>query len=427
MSAQTPRLQALFENTRTVCFGRFLMQVPAAATVVYGPAEADTPIRRLPGEGARVTDHLARRLADIENERDFLLKDDIPKLPLFGKVLDGAVPGQKIVFGSKNQVGYTIDSYVPVGDDLFVQHLNSVLPQHDRIATINRIASHLRLRAGDEVPAEPGSCIDGGFIPLDQKFERVTVGIRLKEFPDVHFSVEVHKNQERLAESGSLELLREQAKNDAAQRGLGALYARIQILRRQTRQLGAWSGPDIASRTPAHGNETEAHEFRFQSLGAVNDPLQPLLDVRLDSGVKDDRKASVKPSITDEEAIALWDGLIGSIRIRPGGVAKPATAAARARVPLASLAATGNPCPETGWWQCSESGRVDGGTRRHFIAGEPLPPAVFLGEPRLWHKLGASLPTHTAATIWQLVAYGAPDNTTAHQAIRGSDEGEPHA
>lgn len=310
MTTLSPRLQPLFEKTRTICFGRFVMQVPVTATIVYGPAEVETPIEYFEGHGAKVDEHLAERLAEVQEEKQFLLKEDFLTMPLFGKVIDGAVPGQKIVFGSKNQIGYTIYSFVPVGKDLFVQHLNSVLPQYDRIVIINKVAASLRSRLEGEVPAESGTCIAGGFVQLEQKYERVTVGVRMREFPDVHFSVEVHKNQEQLAASGGIELMREQAKEGAEKRGLGALFASIKIIRREARQLGRWTGMELATRTPAHENNSETHEFRFQSLGAVNDPLQPQLDIRLDSGVKGDRRASVKPSITDEEAIALWDKLI---------------------------------------------------------------------------------------------------------------------
>jgi hypothetical protein len=406
MTTLSPRLTPLFEKTRTICFGRFLMQIPATATVVYGPAEVETPIEYFEGQGTRVAEHLAERLAEVQKEKEFLLKDDFATLPLFGKVIDGAIPGQKIVFGSKNQIGYTIYSFVPVGKDLFVQHLNSVLPQYDRVATFNKVATHLRYRSEDEVPAGSGTCIEGGFVPLEQKYERVTVGVRLKEFPDVHFSVEVHKNQERLPESGRMDLMREQAKEDAEQRGLGSLFARIKIFRKETRQLGPWKGMEIATRTPAHEDDTETHEFRFQSLGAVNDPLQPQLDVRLDSGVNNDRRASVKPSITDEEALALWDKLINSIKVRAANGMKNSPPEPP-KTPLASLVGTGSKCPQTGLWQCTEGDNIEGGRRRHFKAGESMPHAIILGEPNLWQRMTGDRPRHKTATVWSLVNYDA--------------------
>jgi hypothetical protein len=121
MTTLSPRLQPLFEKTRTVCFGRFVMQVPASATVVYDPSDVETSIEYFEGQGDKVTEHMAARLAEVEDERRFLMKTDIPRLPLFGKVIDGVMPGQKIVIGSKDRVGFAVDSFLVVGKDLFVQ------------------------------------------------------------------------------------------------------------------------------------------------------------------------------------------------------------------------------------------------------------------------------------------------------------------
>jgi hypothetical protein len=414
MTTLSPRLQPLFEKTRTVCFGHFLMQVPATATIVYGPSEVETSIEYFEGQGDKVVEHLAARLAEVQNERRFLLKADIPKLPLFGKVIDGVMPGQKIVIGSKDRVGYAVDSFLPVGKDLFVQSVDSMLPDEDIVSTINRVASHLRPRLEDEVPAEPGICIEAGFVPSQAKYERVTIGVRLKEFPDVHFSVDVHKNLEYLPEGSSPKLLREQAREMAVADGLGAVFARTKILREHERQLGIWKGEEQALRTPAYKDDLEAHDFRFHSMGAVHDPLQPELDIRLDSGVKDDSKAKVKPSITDEEALALWDKLITTIRLRQPSDATRASAPARA--PIASTVSSGGICPETGWWECTERQNIEGGTRRLFKAGERMPHAVLLGEPGLWTKLTGS-GKRQIETVWKLVDY--VDETATSSVVSG--------
>jgi len=310
------RLQPLFEQTRTVCLGRFVMQIPNSATVVYGPAEADTPIEFAAGQADRLGERLAARVAQVEQERKFMQEGDLGRLPLFGKVVDGAVPGQKVVYGSKDQLGYTIHSFVPLGADLFVQHLDTVLPDENRIATMNRIAGALRPRADADIPGEAGSCIEGGFVPLDQTYERVTIGVRFKEFADVHLSVEVHKNGERLQQHADLDSLRNQARKQAESSGVGAVFSSIKVLRRQERQVGNWQGLEIITRNPAYKDDTENHELRYLSAGAVNDALQPRLDVRLDTGLKNNRRARARPSLSDEETMALWDKLLGTIRVR---------------------------------------------------------------------------------------------------------------
>ncbi len=358
----------------------------------------------MPGEAGQIARHLAEDVVEVESSRRFFDDKDFARLPLFGKVIDGPVPGQKITFDSKDQVGYYINSYIPVGKDLFILNFTSVMHQDYDIEDFNSIARHLRLRADDEIPTEPGTCINGGFLPIALDYERVTIGVRLKEFPDVHLSVDVHKNQDSLYEGGRLELMLKDGEATAKQNGQGAIYARIKTLRRGPRQLGPWKGYEMVARKPAYKDDTEAHEFRFQSLGAVNDALHPQIDIRLDSGVKDNQTARAKPSITDEEAIALWDRLIGTIRVRQSNDAQPSKAAPP-QVPLGKLTATGDVCTQQGWWHCTEGGPIEGGRRRHFTVGESMPSVILQGRPSFWQKLTGDLPRHSIATVWQLLEY----------------------
>ncbi|UOD28182.1 hypothetical protein INH39_22310 [Massilia violaceinigra] len=403
MNGLSARLQPLFEQTRTVCFGRFLMRIPASANVIYGPAEVDTPIEFFGGQANRLGVRVAARLAQVEQERKYMQDGDLTRLPLFGKVIDGAVMGQKIVYGSKDQVGYTMHSFVPVGADLFVQHLDTVLPGEERIATFNRVASALRPRSEADIPGEPGSCIEGGFVPIEQKYERVTVGVRFKEFSDVHLSVEVHKNGDRLPQNADLDSLRSQARTQAASNGLGSVFSGIKVLRRQARQVDGLQGFEIVTKNPAYNDDMENHELRYLSAGAVSDALHPRLDVRLDTGLKNNRRARAQPSLSDEETMALWDTLLDTIRLRHASDAS--VAPAPATVPLGSLTRTGALCPWTGWWQCTGSNDIEGARRRVFTVGETMPAVILLGEPGLWEKFKGERPRHQMSTVWELVAY----------------------
>jgi hypothetical protein len=401
MTELTPRLQSVFEKTRKICFGRFLIEIPSTATVIYGPTEVEAPIIYYQNEAAKLMEHLANRMAEVEQERDFFFRNEATRFPMFGKVIDGIIPGQKISYGSKDRVSYDIYSYVPVSKDLFVFQFTA-FPEDDEIPIINQIAKHLRTRSADEIPAGPGFCIEGGFIPLEQKYERATIGIRLKEFPDTHISIDVHKNLQYLPEGNSPKLLREQAKNSAEANGLGAVFAHTKILRQQARTLERWAGEEQALRTPAYKDNKSVHEFRFHSAGAVDDRFYPEIDIRFDSGLKENQKARVSPILTDEEALALWDKVITSIRLRQSSDATPAKEISP-KIPFAGLMRTGEPCSQTGWWECTESERIQGENRRFLKAGESMPFAPLIGEPGLWQKLTNTHSVRQSATVWKLV------------------------
>lgn len=401
MTALSPRLNPLFEETKTVCFGHFVVEVPATATVIYGPAWVNAPIVFFPGEADKVAQHVAANLVEVEKHRDYLREGSelLSNESMFGKVIDGAVPGQKLVFGSLDHVTYSIHSIIPVGNDLFVQHAKGAIRKNDEIKKLNTVASNLRQRASDEVPSEAGTCIDGGLVSWQPEFEKVTVGIRFKEFPDVHLSIEVVKNLNHLPELSDLETRLKSAEKDG-----GSWYSRVTFFRRGPRQIGDWKGLEALALKPAQESTKESHEFHFISLGAPNAPLQPELNIQLDTGASGHHMGAVKPSLSNEEAVALWDKLTGSIRVRSLG-GKKTSSAESPKMPLVSLVATGGACPQTGWWQCVEDGSIEGGRRRHFAAGESMPHAILLGEPNLWQKMTGNQPRHTRATVWKLVDY----------------------
>ena len=404
MTELSARLLPLFEKTRTVCFGHFVMEVPDTAEVVFGPTNVDWPIFYLPGEADKIAQHVTEQLIKIEEHRDYLRKGSefLDSTSMFGKVIDGAIPGQKLIFGSVDHVFYSIYSYIPVGADLFIQLADSVLSKDEEIQVLNTVARHLRLRADTEVPTEPGTCIDGGFVNWQPEFQRTSLGVRLKEFPDVHFSI-VAAKKFALVNSDSLETRLKRAEQDAQRDGMGELYARIKVFRRGPRQLNGWTGFEALARKPAFGDNTEAHEFLFFSQGVPKDPLHPELDVQLNTGVKDDLNANTPPSLTDEEAVALWDKLTNSIRLRSTNPAKPAGKSERPKTPLGKTQHSGNVCPQSGWWECYETYDIAGGKRQHFKEGVILPQAATLGPRSLWQVIKGERPSFKADTVWRLM------------------------
>lgn len=404
MTKSTTRLQGMFTEVRTVCFGRFLIEIPATATLVYGPAEAETEINFYKNRGGMVAELVAKRLTEIEEGRRSFSKMRLQEMPLLGSLIEGARPGQKIVIDASGGAGYKVLSYIPIDEDLFIQHMDGVLPGDDVIPELNTLAKHLRRRADNEVPAESGMCIEGGFMPLDLEHERATIGVRFKEFPDVHLSVDAHKNQGILQETGRLELMREEAKQAAERAGLGHVYARTKILRHQPRQIGNWKGVEVSVRRPVYLKDTDSHEFRFQSLGAKHDALEPELDIRFETGMKGNERARAKSSLTDEEALMLWDRLINTIRVRQPGDGTPSTAKP-VQVPLGTILKTSEPCTQAGLWRCLEQHQTNAPEPRRFGIGDAMPYALVPNERGLWQKLNGTPPMRRVPTQWELVAY----------------------
>jgi hypothetical protein len=395
MDPLPPKLQSMFAKTKTVCVGRYLIDVPVSAEVVYGPARVDFDLIRLIDKAQGFPELIAARLAEVENERDFAYGPLKTKDSLVGKVIDGAVPGQKVVFGVGKATGdfYNLHSYLKVGRDVYVQEATTP-PEAEEyeksIRIFNMVAKVLRPRGNDEIPSESGFCMDGA-IALDTPeplIEAVTLGVRLKEVPDVHFSISMTA-KDVLVESDALEPRFVQAEEDARQEGFGGWFSRIKMLRRGRREIDGWTGYEILAHKPAQKAEGESHEFVFLSQGEPKNVYRPLLDIQLNTGVKDDQTGARPPSVTDDEAVAIWDRIVGSIRVRPTGAAKPVGTTPATDKPVGTLGAAGETCPQSGWWQCTDGrGKVDvsGGRTQYFRVGEQLPQALLLLPQSLWQK-----------------------------------------
>jgi hypothetical protein len=180
------------------------------------------------------------------------------------------------------------------------------------------IARRLRLRDENEIPDEPGICIEEGFIasPLDFDSERIAIGFRFPELPDV--SLAVHTiSMEHPSEDSTLEAALKAGREEANEEGWGALFKRIKTLRKQDRTIGKWEGAEALSRLPSKDGSPETHDFMFIAPGFGKDLLRPFVKIMFYTGVKENARGQVQPSLTDEEAVALWDKLTSTIRVRP--------------------------------------------------------------------------------------------------------------
>ena len=318
MTMLSPRVEHLFAKTKPVCFGRFIIDVPATAIVVFGRMTIDFEVGHFPNEADMADQHIAQQVMKLEEEKFVTRRMNTPD-SLYGKIVADSKNGQKTFVGASSD-SYRLSSYVPIQKDLFVFESNS-LPNTEkvrqRIEKAGVFARQLRFRADEEIPTEPGICLEGGFINLKPNFENISIGVRLAELPDVHLSISTIKNRDEPEEYDKLEFRLKMAEQNAIQEGKGELYKRIKFFRRAPRQMGDWIGEEALARMPAEKRSFAAHQFQFYAMGAADDIFRPAADVQLDTGVSGNATKAKPPSVTDEEAVALWDRLTGSIRARP--------------------------------------------------------------------------------------------------------------
>lgn len=323
MESPSARMTSLFTNQKTVCVGRFLIEIPATATLVYGGMAAPYKTYRLAGDAKNVARIIAEYKRDLAKRRDRVYGDLLKTDSMLGKLIKGPAPNQQIFFDLSSEAGdmYEIKSLTAIGPDLYLQSANTFANldyYSEDLAALTEGASRLTHRNDTAIPIESGFCIDGALVrdTKDYQVERIQVGVRLKELPDVHFSIEMVRKSRRV-ESDALEPRLREAESEAHAMGMGSWHRKIKTLRRGKRVLKPWTGYEVLARLPAQKLSGESHQFNFVAIGEPKNAYVPTIDMALDTGVKENEPGAVTPSITDEEAVYLWDRLTNSLRIRP--------------------------------------------------------------------------------------------------------------
>jgi hypothetical protein len=261
--------------------------------------------------------------------------------------------------------------------------------------------SLLHPRSDVEFPAEPGYCFAGGFIANPRwRNEEARVDIDIAGHPDAFVSVWIYPLASHKHDKPLLERM------GGLTQALGGLATSVHVLRKGDRQIGPYKGQEhLASAPNSGGMRGHAFVWETQGEGTLDTPA---IKIELTTGHQDSKGNPQKTSLTDQQAMKLWDDVLNSFRLRPTGE-NPQTSGLhpdpQPGLPLGELVATGRRCPQTGWWQTTESGEVEGGRRQRFVAGEQMPEVVLLQGSSVWQKLKGKRPSHRIATLWKLVEF----------------------
>jgi len=314
----SPRLNKLFSKTKLACFGRYALEIPAEAQLVWGGASFPSKVEVFPGG------------LDASKQR---IEDDTTKLKEDNKTVEitynkaGPVENswQIRYYPSKNAKSeglYFFDTYINKGELTFV--LGGAIEKDETEETAaSREAARaksIRLRAPDEVPTEPGYCIEHGFMGSsfygDQ--EMVNVGIVIPSFPDVSFSVSSNKDaygdytpeEFEKIQRPKLSLL---ARIKEAQDDQGIHYPNRTVLREGKRNVQHWHGEESLIR-----RKDGTHDFEWALVGTPKDIANPSdFSAQMYTKVEHNTIGAAKSaSLSDDEAVALWDKLLSGLKFR---------------------------------------------------------------------------------------------------------------
>lgn len=317
-SILSQRLQRLFAKTKLVCFGRYALEVPEEAQLIWGDASIPSSIETFRGGPDAIKHHVSDDIAKMK------WKDKTAEIT-FNQ--EGPVEGSWQIRYHEGKIGkelglHFFKTYVNKGDLNFLL-LGSVDDGKNEASTAAEQAvraKSLRLREEYEVPSNPGYCIEHGFLSDDSYStqEMVDAGIYLPSLPDISFSISSNKDaysdyspeEFEKTQRAELSLL---ARIKQAQEDQGIHYPTRTVLREGKRNVQHWRGEESLVR-----RKDGVHDFEWAFVGTPRDVANPSeFNVRMYTKVEHNTVGAAKAaSLSDNEAVALWDKLLSGLKFR---------------------------------------------------------------------------------------------------------------
>ena len=398
------------ENMKTVCVGRFLVDVPATADVSLSRERvAGFEIETVHESADRFRERVAAREAGlaargpaldgsggIVEARDLRVPDMAGRLLVYGRNRGYVMEGARRV----DDEVVSVEAHAHVAGVSFL--LSARYADEARAALAEAMLARLRLRGEDEIPQAPGFCIGGAIFaePLPvRKAEHIAMHVGMPGHPDLAMAFA------SLSGNGAGTGLLARVADIDAQAGPDERL-RVTKLRADRRDINGLPGEEVLERIREF-NFTTGYNFMWETRGVENDPHRPYLLLELETGTNP--RAGGKPldsSLHEDAVLALWDSISASVRLRQAPAA-PHKDAASTVLRLGATVAAGDACPHSGWWRCAgvpPGMAVQGGAVQYLREGERMPQALLLPHQTMWQKLRGVQPSVEPArtTVWTL-------------------------
>lgn len=312
---------------RTLCLGRFLIDLPE---------EANVELREMRIDGFDIvsfdepdTDFLAR-LA----QRETRLRT-APDRPEGGKNLDAVrevktgngvagkifVHGRTVSEGTRLRgqelaryrlEGIAVEALVHADGVSYEIGADDYDPDH--IEDLPKLLEKLVPNRGNRAPTGPGFCVHNAWVrdPLtaDQN-ERLMMNVKFPTHPDIVLRMDVMAGATPQGQ-GLLERIA-----GAYERGSYAEKKRVIRLRAAPRTIDGLAGEEVVDQFDKLNN-IFVHHFLWEVAGVADNVLIPSISFTMETGHA--VSGSSPPLLSQEAAVALWDKITSSIRLhsRPG-------------------------------------------------------------------------------------------------------------
>jgi hypothetical protein len=311
------------EKLKTVCVGRFLVDVPAQAEVSLSREMIDGfDITTIEETEQDFRNRVAAREASI----------GIPGTDAKGNAKGGMVEardlratgkaGRTFIFGRDRTHGFdegrrvdvewvSVEVHAHTGNLSISLSMKYANEENAKVA--EALLSRVQVLSENEIPTVPGFCIDRAVFaePLPTHgTEHIVMHIGLPNHPDLGMAFASLPGGNR---SPSLSTRTAEIDAEASPDEM----LRVTKLRTGKRDIDARPGEEVLERVREF-NFATTFGFMWEAQGIKNNPLQPFLSFELHAGISLEPGGKPADSSLHEDAVlALWDAISSSIRLRP--------------------------------------------------------------------------------------------------------------
>ena len=316
-------VEKMTEKMKTVCVGRYLVDVPDHADVrlsgemisgftIDTVEETETAFRaRVAAREAEIRARGANNdgsgQGGIVEARDLHISGAIGRSLIYGRSRGYLMAGDRRI----DMESVSVEAHAHIGASFTLSARGTeVASAKEAEALLTR----LRSRGEDEIPVAPGFCIRRGVFvePLPaHKNEHVVLHLGLPGHPDIGLALSSIAGGQ--PDDG---LLARVAMIDA-DASADEIW-RVTKLRAGKRNINGIGGEEVLERV-RESNFTTGYGFMWEAAGAPDDPLQPNLLLDMETGTNPRPGGNpVESSLHQDAVLALWDRISSSLRLRAG-------------------------------------------------------------------------------------------------------------
>ena len=299
----------------THCFGRFLIDLPPDARLGVGYRIWGEKIERESLDAESIKSRLDTREQELKGQEHRTQGNMFVRRTGF----DGASAGIVYWSSAHSMEMMHSEAYLAVSnspDSPVFSYGGGVAPEklESAIAFDESLSRKIRSRGRNEIPVEPGFCLDGGYIAGSEYMsEGFRAGITLLDHPGMHMTF---RSSTGAAETGLLDRVGGFFRTEV----LGTVVG-MKTLRKGRRSAGSIAGEEYL--VAGGDRQQRVYAFRWELQGRDDSLAEPNLSLEmgvLERDPDDDGNPPPPAFESDEQALQLWDTILESIRLRPGAV-----------------------------------------------------------------------------------------------------------